>query len=265
MDPRSALDISCRLVAAGLVIWAMELYSIRQHFRPAGVFNAQVGSLNRGLPPLVVVIDRFLPQVLALQAVSALTLVWFGPFGNAGRVALPCALATFIAVRWRRRLGGDGAEQMAAIVLLAAFAATVPVPGEVRITAAVLFVAGQVTLSYATAGIAKAISPVWRGGTALPLIFSTDGHGGPRVSRVFSANRSLALVACWMVIFYETTFVLMILGPEWMVLAALAAGFAFHIGCAVLMGLNSFLWAFPATYPCVYVASIQLQEWLISA
>ena len=29
-------------------------------------------------------------------------------------------------------------------------------------------------------------------------------------------------------------------------------GLTFHVGCAALMGLNSFAWAFPATYTCLF-------------
>ena len=44
------------------------------------------------------------------------------------------------------------------------------------------------------------------------------------------------------------------------VVAFLVIGLAFHLGCAVLMGLNSFLWAFPAAYPCV-LASREILGW----
>jgi hypothetical protein len=35
-------------------------------------------------------------------------------------------------------------------------------------------------------------------------------------------------------------------------------GVAFHLGCAVVMGLNNFLWAFIATYPALLFAA----DWL---
>jgi hypothetical protein len=41
-------------------------------------------------------------------------------------------------------------------------------------------------------------------------------------------------------------------------LFGLAVGLSFHVGCAVSMGLNNFLLAFPATFPCVLVGSAWL-------
>ena len=37
-----------------------------------------------------------------------------------------------------------------------------------------------------------------------------------------------------------------------------ANGAAFHVGCAVFMGLNCFLWSFVATYPAIALASASI-------
>ncbi|HEY6033401.1 MAG TPA: hypothetical protein VIV58_04055, partial [Kofleriaceae bacterium] len=52
----------------------------------------------------------------------------------------------------------------------------------------------------------------------------------------------------------EAAFPLALLGPWWLVLAFFAWGVVFHVANAVLMGLNSFLWAFVATYPAIAFA-----------
>ena len=41
-----------------------------------------------------------------------------------------------------------------------------------------------------------------------------------------------------------------------MVFVFLAGGLLFHVASAVLMGLNTFLWAFGATYPAVFYCSV---------
>jgi hypothetical protein len=42
-------------------------------------------------------------------------------------------------------------------------------------------------------------------------------------------------------------------------IALIAAG-AFHLGCALIMGLNSFLFAFTATYPAIYFVAGQVSS-----
>jgi hypothetical protein len=84
----------------------------------------------------------------------------------------------------------------------------------------------------------------------LPAILSTHSHGHTWAADFLAKRPWAAKLAGWSVILFECTFPLLLLGPGWLVIVA-RVGFAFHAGCAVLMGLNSFLWSFPAVYPCV--------------
>jgi hypothetical protein len=165
-----------------------------------------------------------------------------------------------MAVRWRRHAGGDGAEQMSLLVLLATCLAVLPHPSNNRLGIVVFFVAAQVCLSYATAGIAKLFSETWRSGKALPAIFMTDNYGHPRMAALLAKHPALAWLLSWTVIAYECLFPLALLTSGWTLIAVLSVGVAFHISCAVTMGLNGFLWAFPATYPCVVAATAQLRR-----
>jgi len=116
---------------------------------------------------------------------------------------------------------------------------------------AVIFIAAQLALSYVAAGIFKLISPVWRSGEALPGILNTYGHGVAWASHVVGRRKWIGFAAGWLVMLFELIFPIVFVAPPSLVAVLLAAGFAFHLGCAVLMGLNSFLWPFPATYACV--------------
>jgi len=140
---------------------------------------------------------------------------------------------------------------MSDIVLISAILAFLPVPSETRITLAVVFIAAQAVLSYFTAGVAKLVSPMWRSGTALPAILGTYNHGLAWVSRSMETRPSIGLVLGWAVILFEVSFPLVLIAPQPVAIVALGVGLTFHLGCAVLMGLNSFVWPFPATYVCV--------------
>jgi hypothetical protein len=41
--------------------------------------------------------------------------------------------------------------------------------------------------------------------------------------------------------------------------AFLAAGVVFHVSCALLMGLNRFVWAFCGCYPAVWATAMLLR------
>lgn len=250
-----ALEVAVRIVSVGLVVTALELFAERRAFGQAGPFSRVVfASLGGRVAGPWLPGPAWVGRLAVVQVIAAVILLTIGPFPAIGRMALVTATATSMTLRWRRAIGGDGAEQLTIIVLIAAIAALVPTPGEDRLAYATMFLAAQVSLAYVTAGISKLVSPVWRSGTALPAILATSGHGHAWAGRKLQAHAGISMALTWGVILLEVLFPALLLGPREVALVALVAGLAFHIGCALLMGLNSFVWAFPATYPCLLFA-----------
>lgn len=254
VDVYSALDITVRLVGVGTGISAFEMLAGRHHFRAGGVFGARGLSALHRHPRLLLLLDRYLVAILSVQASGSLALVLAGPFTLVGRVAVLISLVSLLAVRYRRYVGGDGAEQFGVLMLAATALATLPVPSKERVTLAVIFVAAELALAYLTSGVAKLISPVWRSGAALPLILNTSGHGHPWAAAFFRRHAAFAFAGAWAVIIFECVFPALALGPPWLVISTLAVGVSFHVSCAIFMGLNSFLWSFPASYPALIAA-----------
>ena len=247
-----ALDLTVRVVGIGLAITGIELLAERSAFASTGPFAPQVFAALRGAhPPSFLSGPRSVSIVAGAQVIAAIVLVTLGPMVVPGRGALAALGMTTTLLRRRRIIGGDGAEQMTDIVLISAILACLPVPGDGRITLAVIFIAAQAVLSYFTAGVAKLVSPIWRGGGALPAILGTYGHGLAPVSRMMQTQPAVGFVLGWTVILFEISFPLVLIAPEPAALVMLGIGVTFHIGCAVFMGLNSFVWPFPATYACV--------------
>jgi hypothetical protein len=258
VDFADALAATVRLAAIGLGLTAMELIASRRAFGSAGPFSAAVVAAIRGAPAWLLVGPKTVAAVALLQLVAATVLVLIGPLPVTGRVALVAAVVTSMLLRWRRGLGGDGAEQLTIIIIVAAAAAFVPISAPDRVALAVGFVAGQTLLAYVTAGIAKLVSPVWRGGSALPAILATHGHGHAWAARVLSDRPKIGAGLGWGVMVLEVLFPVLLLGPYPVALAAAIAGVTFHVGCALLMGLNNFAWAFPATYTCLFAVRAYL-------
>jgi hypothetical protein len=120
------------------------------------------------------------------------------------------------------------------------------------------FLAAEVALAYFTAGTAKIISRTWRSGDALPGIFATTVYGDEWVGRLLAGKQRLGLVLGWSVITLECTFPLALLGIMPLTYVLLSLGAGFHVGAAVFMRLNTFLWAFLATYPAVLYCALTI-------
>jgi hypothetical protein len=251
--PVWALDLACRIAAVGVLIGALEQWRIRERFAAGGILGppprrvaSSAGSARRA---------RMLRILVAAQVAAAPLVIALGVASVAGWAALCALVIAFTGLRVLRGVGGDGAEQMASIVLIATALVAPAFPGDVRVALAVAFITAQAVLAYLTSGVAKLVSPVWRDGTGLRGILSTVDHGTPAIGRWLGRYPALSVAASWATIVFECTFVLALVLPAPLAGAVLGAGLAFHAACAALMGLNSFVWAFPATYPCVWVAN----------
>jgi hypothetical protein len=61
-------------------------------------------------------------------------------------------------------------------------------------------------------------------------------------------------------VLWESGFVIALIAPRPVLWMMLAAGLVFHLSCAWVMGLNTFLWAFAAGYPCVIFANREIHS-----
>lgn len=260
VDFAGALEATVRLAAVGVGLTGMELVADRRAFGSRGPFSADVVATIRGGPAWSLVGPTTVVAIASLQIVAAAILVILGPLYLIGQLALPTATITSMALRWRRSLGGDGAEQLTIIILVAATLAFVPITSPDRAALAVAFVAAQSSLAYVTAGVAKLVSPVWRGGGALPAILATYGHGHAWAASMLKAHPTVGTLLGWGVMLFEALFPFLLLGPYEVALATAMVGVSFHLTCAVLMGLNSFPWAFPATYICLFAVRTYLLD-----
>lgn len=205
-------------------------------------------------------------------AVGSRLLLWLPPFqltAAVGAVVLfPAAtwvlsalclvvLVCQAAVNARLVYGLDGSDQMQ-LVIWGGLAVFTLDPSGLAGQAGIAFVAAQVLLSYLTSGVAKVLGAEWRSGTAVLRILRTDSHGS---SWGYSVVKGLGLstLLSWGTIAFEIPGpVLVLLGDPTITAAVLGVGVLFHLSVASAMGLNKFLWAFLATYPCVWYLSSRL-------
>lgn len=160
--------------------------------------------------------------------------------------------ATTLLINYMRPVGGDGAMQMAAVVLIPFAFLDLPIASEKLEYVVALFISAQITLAYFSAGLSKARSATWRKGLVIKDVLATESYGFGPLARILEEHQFLSRAICALVIAIQLFFPLWIILPGDAVAVYLGILAAFHIGLAITMGLNDFPWAFTATYPMVY-------------
>jgi hypothetical protein len=255
-DPNQALSFAVRLCAIGQLVGLIELMLVRGELSDSGFLDwTMIGNLSprartragtalrrgfRRLPRGV-----FAGLLVADGAAAAALFVW-----PASSVLIALAVTLQVVILKRHHLTIDGSDQMMFVVLVACLLGRVGA-GPVSARAAVSFLAAELTLAYAVAGFAKATSSHWRSGAAFLIIAQTRMYGQPFVARLVRAHPIVGRAAGWTVVAWESLSIVILTAPRSVVIAMLLLGLSFHIGCAIVMGLNRFIWAFVASYPAL--------------
>jgi hypothetical protein len=254
-DPDSAIRVAAGLAGVAAAVSSFEWLTLRREFGTRGAFAWRVSGsrpnllrrpgLSRALtrlfePPGVIVL-------LGLRILSAVLLV-AAALADAGLTAPLVGLAlTSLALVNRDLYAIDGSDQM---ILIVALALSVGKLLGAESTAAI-FIGAEVAAAYFIAGTAKLRGRDWRAGKAVPLILGTADYGLPSLGARLVERHRLGRLVTWSSVAFEVLFPLALIGPEPVLVGFLAAGLLFHLGTAVTMGLNVFVPAFAATYPCV--------------
>lgn len=259
------------ICVTGLVIGTLEYWAVAKTFSVTGAHSWRIQQLRPGMPRLAwisgapgAVFDEIGVRSLLVMRLALLLLMLLVPTASwPFTFVLGLLVLNNLVFTWRRGLyGDDGSDQMNAILLITIFLCVGPHSTPTILAIGLWFLALQACLSYTAAGIAKLVSPIWRNGDAVFQIFNTASYGLKPVAAVLEHRRWLNLTLCWSVILIETLFPLCLILPEPWNWGFLAWGLTFHVLCGVIMGLNSFVWAFVATYPAIIHVSSQAREFL---
>lgn len=162
-----------------------------------------------------------------------------------------------------RTAGKDGADQLRMLALLV-FSLCFLLNANFERIVPLCFLGAQVVLGYTTSGIAKLISPYWRKGDVLHLIFGTYSYGIPKIAKYIKAYPKIEKIMSYSAVFVMLAIPITFLIPnQYAILIALGVIFSFHFATAVLMGLNDFLYTFPLTYPGVILLHGLIHNYII--
>jgi hypothetical protein len=175
---------------------------------------------------------------------------------------LAIILVTSFLIHVRSPFGLDGSDQMTTQVYGALFLALL-IGGPALIKIALWYIAAQSALSYFTSGTAKLVSPIWRQGGVTHRVFNTRTYGLEPIARMLQGRPLIARALDWTAIAAEMLFPLCLVCGFPLVMVFLAWGILFHFASAAIMGLNSFFWAFVATYPALLYTAVTIQLHLL--
>jgi hypothetical protein len=250
LTSESALFLVSTLASLGAVISTLEWWVNRGHLRsgallgwagrPSGTSKFELFLSYPNF--LVVLVVRFL-ALLVLPAA-----LWF----HRGQVAaLGTVFASQLLLNRRNPHAMDGSDQMATQVFGALLLGALP-GTELAREACLWYIAAQACLSYFTSGVAKILSPYWRQGDAVFLVFNSQVLGHEATARFLARRPALVKALSWGAITMESLFPLVLVLGYPVCLLFFAWGIGFHLTNALILGFNSFFWSFVATYPAIF-------------
>ncbi|TFZ62439.1 hypothetical protein E4631_25115 [Hymenobacter sp. UV11] len=164
---------------------------------------------------------------------------------------------------YAKQAGRDGADQLQSITLLVLCLAII-IDKEGAFQAALFFISFQLLLAYSTSGIAKLLGSEWRKGRVVSKILSTESHGSKKASYFLNKYILADKMASYMpILLFSTLPMTFFFGTQELLILHLSCIFMFHLGCALLMGLNNFLFAFPFCYPAIIYSQNYKQFWVL--
>lgn len=134
---------------------------------------------------------------------------------------------------------------------------------EYSLHASLIFISICTLLCYFTAGIYKIFERKWRNGEYLLEILNTTIFSSDYVKNKINTNpkySNISKYASIVFITWEISSIIAIFSPQFFFIPYLLLGVIFHLTVAKLMGLNTFLWSYVASYPAVIFTYIELNQ-----
>jgi hypothetical protein len=249
-----AFALSLTLACIGSVLHGVELLWLRREFAAGGWLSWRV--LRTSHPrlmrsPFARLIDWSLSPPALWLLVGALVAAAAVIIADAAAPPLSAVCAVVVirgVLNFRNTPALIGADQMQLSVLVPCLLYVLaPVPAIAQ--ACGWFIALQLVLAYMTAGVAKLASPDWRSGRAIAAIVRCRTTGLQRAFTCVQRFPATARAACWATMLFEVAGPLLLVAGADAGIGFVVIGTAFHVGIALVMGFDEFLWAYVAAYP----------------
>lgn len=262
-DPHPYLVLIASIASIGASIANFEWLANRRQLKDDGLYSwavagARPAGVGASLPKRALnwlLSYRPFVGVLIVRAIALALLPATLALRNGATGDLAFVVATTLLLNLRSPYGMDGSDQMA-VQVFGALLIGCAAGSKLAIGASLCFIGAQACLSYFTSGVAKVLSPQWREGTVVFAIFNTRTYGYAPAARLLHDRPTVTRAATYGAVAMECAFPLVLFVGWPVCLVFIAWGVAFHVMNALVMGLNSFIWSFAATYPAVIYLSV---------
>jgi len=202
--------------------------------------------------------------VISMRLIIILLLIIPGIWSFSQAPLFLVLVLTSLMINYRSPFGQDGSDQMSSIVVIVLFLYHINPENTTIAQAGLWFIALQSLLSYFTAGFFKAKGEKWTSSpNAVFLIFNTATYGSKPIASYLQNKQEAITFLTWSTVAVEVMFPLVLFTGYPGMIVFLGWGLGFHLMNALVMGLNSFLWAFLATYGAIIYCSLQLSNYWI--
>jgi hypothetical protein len=256
-----------------IIIQSLETLSTNADFDDGGFHSWRVikfdylySSSVFNWPVFTVLASRFSMSVLMVLRLAAVVMIGLEVFSALpgfeiwAHISGAYLLGVACFFHMRTPFGLDGSDQLI-LLLSATMACTSFIHADPLIAEiGVWFLGIQLCLSYFVSGFAKFLSATWRSGRAVVFVMDTKTYGKKWAIEPLLDYKALSKTICWWVILWETLFPFAMFMDPMIIQAFCVCAILFHVGTAVVMGLNTFAISFPAAIPAAYYVSTKLPK-----
>lgn len=273
-DPFLYLRWTLLIAAAGASLVDLELLTLSQEIRTGllsyGFFgHVRIAYTSRQHLVILNLKKKDYPITLTAisgQLLSSILIAVSAFRGEASLLGLWVFVACGLLLRGRGGLGNSGADEMILLIMIAGMLAREFNTAHCALIV-LMFLSAQLSLSYLTSGLVKVGELHWRDGTSLINIMGTETFGNRSLHAALrSSPRCASFLSC-ILVFGELFGSLAPWLPRPYAVSLLSCSLVFHLVTAAVMGLNTFVPAFVATYPAAFYTSQMLyahRGWHIS-
>jgi hypothetical protein len=266
-DSLKALNAVEILISIQVIVSSLEMLKIHPALNDYGWLSWRVNRLSH---PVFATLSKKLRFDVLLKYPNVLGLIVFKILGGAFVIVLiflnmstliPLLIIVTINLLMilRNAQSNDGSDQMASIILIALSLAAIVNTNFSR-SATLVFIAAQASLAYGTSGFLKLPKIGWHDGSYATDILKTSSFGNKKLLNLFQKNRFIATTLGRAVVFGDCCIAFAFLMPPSISIGLLVFGIFLHLGIGLVMGLNTFLWSFVATYPAILWVSVLINK-----
>ena len=251
--------------AIGVIVSGLEWLSLKKYFDEGNLFSWKVR--QRGLFYFLkyanlfdyIYSRKFILLLITIKVLSAIVVLIF--IYDNSIIIVPIILISIVSIilSLKTYIGYTGADQILKITFITA-SLCILFQSEVSYSTGLIFLSLQLIISYATPGLMRIFQKEWRNGTHLIYITRQHTYGNKYLFKVLKGNLIFRKVSAYGIALFEIGSLVAFLLPIELVIVYLFIGALFHISNSIVMGLNTFIWAFIGIYPAYIWLALTLNR-----